>query len=574
MRTTLRIAAVAIAIAGFVDPAIARRVRAPLSVQFRLPAASHPDFSRAEALRAELATAIREIASVDGASAPHAIVAIGDAQIGALERARVFSVALPDPRPWASITAISVPRRTVLGQTAIITAVTRGVGLAGRASTATLELRGAAPIGTISHTWTKDEESFDARFSFAPPGPGVHRVRINVSTAGVAGAAAADAVVVVGAEPLRILVFESRPSWPVTFVRRSLEGDALFDVASSVRSSRPVVTLSSGAPASLRALDVDRYDVLVIGSLDELQTSDLDVLDRFVMERGGTLILLPDRQVSRSVRDRFDLPALDEALLEKPVDVKAAPGGLKASELLVPPTADAGVQPLASVQHGNGYRPLVFALDRGAGRIVFSGALDAWRYRAATFDAFWRSLVADAALAAPPKLDVAVEPAVARPGDMVKLTVDVRATEIEQDLSARRVPPITAMLTSESGSDEPIRLWPSTRAGTFDARLHAPAEGRYTVTASAGGTSSSVPLLIAKDVIHARRGIDRAAAYAARATGGAVLDDPGELVLALSTIDAGTEERTSHPMRSPWWIAPFSLILCAEWALRRRSGLK
>lgn len=574
MRVALRIAAVAIAIAGLVDPAIARRVQAPLSVRFRLPAPSHPDFSRAEALRRDLGSAIQEIATVDGAAAPHAIVAIGDAEIGDVEGARVFSMPLADRRPSASMIATSVPRRTVLGQNAVVTARVRGLGLVGRTSAFNLQLRGAS-IATVEHTWAKEDEEFEARFSFPPAGPGVHRVRIEARTAGLPEPAVADAVIVVGAEPLRILVFESRPSWPVTFVRRSLEADALFDVASAVRSSRPVVTLSDRAPASLRALDVERYDALVVGSLDELRDPDFDALDRFVTGRGGTLILLPDRRVPETIRRRFDLPALDEALLEKPVDANGHVGALKASELLLPPPGLDGMHSLAEVQHGQSDRPVVMSFERGAGRIVFSGALDAWRYRASTgFDAFWRSLIADAALAAPPKLDVVVEPALAHPGDAVKVTVDVRATEVAQDGSARGVPPISARLTSDGGSDGPIRLWPSTRVGTFEARLRAPAARRYTVAVSAAGTSTSAPWLIADDVVHATRPVDRAAAHAAHATGGAVLSDPGDIARALSAIETGTEERSTHPMRSPWWIGPFSLLLCAEWSLRRRSGLK
>jgi hypothetical protein len=31
---------------------------------------------------------------------------------------------------------------------------------------------------------------------------------------------------------------------------------------------------------------------------------------------------------------------------------------------------------------------------------------------------------------------------------------------------------------------------------------------------------------------------------------------------------------TVHPMRSAWWIVPFAGLLCAEWMLRRRQGLR
>jgi hypothetical protein len=34
------------------------------------------------------------------------------------------------------------------------------------------------------------------------------------------------------------------------------------------------------------------------------------------------------------------------------------------------------------------------------------------------------------------------------------------------------------------------------------------------------------------------------------------------------------ERRDTRPMRSPWWIIPFAGCICAEWALRRRAGLR
>ena len=48
-----------------------------------------------------------------------------------------------------------------------------------------------------------------------------------------------------------------------------------------------------------------------------------------------------------------------------------------------------------------------------------------------------------------------------------------------------------------------------------------------------------------------------------------------ELVAALTRIDTGATDETTRPMRSPWWIVPFALLLCAfgllaQFALGRR----
>ena len=63
-------------------------------------------------------------------------------------------------------------------------------------------------------------------------------------------------------------------------------------------------------------------------------------------------------------------------------------------------------------------------------------------------------------------------------------------------------------------------------------------------------------------------------AYAAVATGGAVAMDPDEVARLAKKIDTGVEERTTYPMRSWWWMLPFTGLLCVEWTVRRRSGLK
>jgi hypothetical protein len=48
----------------------------------------------------------------------------------------------------------------------------------------------------------------------------------------------------------------------------------------------------------------------------------------------------------------------------------------------------------------------------------------------------------------------------------------------------------------------------------------------------------------------------------------------GELSAALVAATGGEVlPRRWHPMRSPWWIIPFALLLGYEWWARRRRGL-
>jgi hypothetical protein len=40
-----------------------------------------------------------------------------------------------------------------------------------------------------------------------------------------------------------------------------------------------------------------------------------------------------------------------------------------------------------------------------------------------------------------------------------------------------------------------------------------------------------------------------------------------------TTYPARTVTRAVHPMRSPWWVVAFAVLLCGEWAIRRKRGL-
>ena len=65
----------------------------------------------------------------------------------------------------------------------------------------------------------------------------------------------------------------------------------------------------------------------------------------------------------------------------------------------------------------------------------FPSPRDAARYRAdpnSTFTRFWRQTVSEAALAAPPRLDASVNPAVVRPAEPSRLTVRLRHTEFSE----------------------------------------------------------------------------------------------------------------------------------------------
>lgn len=573
MRLVLRALAVGIAFAGLIDPALARRAPAPLAVEVRLPEPSHPGFARADALGRELLAASGETIVVDGWREPQAIVAIGDAEIDPAPGAPVFYIPVDVPPPAITIRSFEAPPWSPPGQAVEVTGRLAARGMAGQRTTIALHLHGA-PVATVVHEWTSDDEVFDARLAFAPTATGAQRVTL-VAHAGTGGDPVADALIKVRDQPLRVLAFDARPTWPVTFARRSLEADGMFEVAATSRSSRPVATIAGGAPGVLGALDVNRYDAVLVGALDELSSPELRALDRFVSERGGTLVLAPDRRIPAAVARQLGLPDAREVLLDRPVELQGA-AGVRASELLLLPH-DARASVIASAPQAGGARPAVALFHRGEGQIIVCGLMDAWRFRGddgGVFDDFWRSLMAGAALASRPPIDLRIERAVARPGDSIEVTVQLRPGDVKASGGAVATEAVEASLITGDGRQEMIRLWPGARAGLFEGRIHAPAAGGHTVRAAAGGSSVEAPLLTADDVVQPARARAAAWRHAAAAPGGAVVASPEDARRALAARPAGEIDETVRPMRSPWWIVPFAGLLCAEWTLRRRSGLK
>jgi hypothetical protein len=268
----------------------------------------------------------------------------------------------------------------------------------------------------------------------------------------------------------------------------------------------------------------------------------------------------------------------DEVLVEAPIDLKTDTGAtFRASELAIPRDGLRAADTLASTAADKDARPVIVAWPAGIGSVVFSGALDAWRYRATTgegFARFWRARVADAALAAPARLQVSLRPEVARPGEEVTLHARLRPTELIESAGRTSVPAVRATAVSTDTQEE-IRVWPTAEAGVFEGRLRTRTAGTIDVhvTADNGAVGDEI-LTVADDVAHPDGEGQRSLDLVAAATGGVAVTaaDLGPLEQHLRNLPAMTAAAPWHPTRSPWFIVAFVALACSEWALRRRRG--
>jgi hypothetical protein len=567
-----RALAVALGIVGVVDPVWQTTDRSPRAVELQLEPGAD-----AMGVKARLEQALRDEVTFSADHAPVARVVVGDALPPTVDRIPTSFVSLaPESTINTRVVAVAEPAAAMPGWRTAVTAVIEGRGVAGSTSGVVLE-RSGVELGRTEHKWTGTDERASVTIPFVPPSEGPARLSLRVlplEGERIEGDNVADVRAVVRARRLKVLVHEARPSWIAAFVRRVLEANPAFDVSASVAASKGLAVNAGAAPARLRQLD--EFETVLVGAPEDLTSADVDALETFVRRRGGAVVLLPDRRPSgpyvRLLRSR----EFDEVLIETPVTAQGQEGALQASELALPRGSIASPDVLASVEREGGRRAVVFGAPLGDGRVVFSGAMDAWRFRAADetgFARFWTSTVAGLALSAPPRLDLSAYPGIVKPGDFVGVRLRLRRSELNDSASRVDVPAVRARLIAASGTEELIRLWPGAEPGVFEGRVKIPEVGTFDVSASSGAATADTVVIAAADVRTPDDGDARRGAIAA-ATGGVHVGAQNlePLVRSLRALTPARASRDAHPARSVWFVAAFAALLGAEWTMRRRAG--
>jgi hypothetical protein len=580
----LRCSAILIALAGAIDPAhTSNRIGKP---NVAVVAVDPSDSALADGVAGSLAK--RFTVSRAASSAVDASIVVGDRLPS---DAQDFSSRMPvlavnserDGR--AMIEAASAPAAAPSGSRVPVDASIRMSGARGR--TLDIALRaGPVIVDRFSRVVASDDERIATELGFVPPTVGASPLRVSATLRGSRDTAVADLAVDVRDQRWSVLFFDPRPSWMSTFARRAVERDARFVVASRVVTSRGVSTEAGRPPARLDDLALLKlFDAVVVGSPESLTDRDVAGLEAFMRRRGGSVVLLLDRRAPGPFDRITGVEAWSADSLSRAVSILASgdTAGLRATELAFPRRRPVGASSVAltsgaRVDSLNG-RAAIWRLPVGSGRLIVSGALDAWRYRdraVSSFDRFWRTTIANAASESPSPIDVVVASPASRPGQRTLVRVSVRDVALSSTPSMRAS--VAASLQSTSGETvAPVRLWPSGSPGELEGEVTAPeGDGVYRIVVTGDGARGDAPIVVSSDARHPTPD-DRdllaawAAAHGARALSSSQIGElPSALIGAIHPIDRA---ETWHPMRSVWWIVPFALLLSAEWWMRRRRGL-
>jgi hypothetical protein len=574
-RLALRAFAIAIAIAALIDPAItSKRSTKPdvvvLAGDSVRDAALADDIARRVAktytvTRGPLTGAAATI--VAGRSLSARTVSTG---------APVFAVTPGIDRPSLSITSLDAPSVAPALSRVRVEATVHVTGARGK--NVELSLRDSAvSFDHATRPISRDDDTLHVGLTFIPTEAGPTTIRFIAHVDGTPDAAG-DASIDVHAQRWTVLFYDPRPSWMSTFVRRAIERDPRFVVTSRVVTSRGVSTDAGDPPGHLDDLSaLGLFDAVVVGAPRALSGNDVAGLEAFLRRRGGSVVLLLDDRDPGPVDRLIGVTAwttfADNQLMSSAM-VDNDSLALQSTNRISPSKLPAGAAAIAGLGE-----PVVWREPVGAGTLVVSGALDAWRFRdpaMSSFDRFWQTTIGDAASRASAPIELGASHSIVAPGE--RFDVDATLRDETFDSGARAVGPLevraTVGPTPDSGAA--IHIWPRGQ-GKLAGRIRAAAKpGLYYVAMSVGGRHARLPFVVAPDSRRVVSGAEARLVDLVHATRGEILpasqlDRLPSLLAAAVRVEPHMV--TWHPMRSGWWIIPFVLALSAEWWLRRRRGL-
>lgn len=580
-RSAFRLLAVMLAVAALADPVVSRTLatRQPVTLAIMIEtehgsdAAPVAEGRRAAAVQLQSALAadydveVRELAPRDRTAACPAeggciLISSGAVPMRLTAGARVIG-AVQVGGDVRGIDRIEAPETASIHEAPVVRVHLRRQSAG--ATSAVQILDDAIAVGEASHQWIAGDPAVRALdVHWVPVAAGIRRLHV-VATSGDGVVSHGEIAVEVEDQPAPVLLYEPQSGWMGTFVRRALNGDPRLRLDAITRVA-PGVVVGSAAPRTLARADLDRVHAVVVSVPGELTESEVALLEGFARVRGGSVVLVLDERPSGPVT-RLLPPILAE---RRHAEARAV-GTLHASELVAFDASDPAVSIIAIGDAG----AIVVSRATGRGRVIASGALDAWRYRGTdgNFNRFWGSLVVAASVAAGPALRVTLPQRLLHPGDEAPFIVEWQPlTATASEVAAR------AHVTC---GDEParfVRLWPGARAGTFEGRVSADVTGRCRLGAELlepAGLTQTAELAIADDARLLPPPGDLEASM--HAAGAVVVDADDAHALAARVAEqlpVTYAPRDAHPLRSPVWFVPFALALCAEWWLRRRRALR
>jgi hypothetical protein len=580
LERVLRAGALLIAVLAAIDPAWSRT--APVRPRVVVLHASEADRALAAQV-AETLAPLFEVSRTDDISAAAYVIAGTDVREGwqPPEGAAVFSIAPDAGQQAVRILDVTAATEVSIDSVASVGVLVEARGTGNRDVTVAVSVDGVRRQEAAARL-TGDQAQAAVPLTFVPSRLGLARVRVDASVAG-SGTASAEVAIHVTNRVWRVLVFDGRPTYPSTFVRRALEADPRFAVIARSVTSRGAAVESGAPPVSLgNAAELAAFDLVVVGAPETLGSSEAAALNRYLRDRHGAVILLPEGIGGALVPGLTGVARWREDRRPAVVRIGTGDEAWTASEFVWPDPWPALATPLATPEDSAASRrtadvaPPVWQMPVGGGRLVVSSAIDGWRSRAGVssgYSAFWRLTAATAANATPARVQVELGERLVIPGAPVAVSVQDFASA-----SGAAPPALSARIVDVNGASTPARLWPGASTRLWRGMFRAPdVPGRYRFEVSTGGGASGVAEFVVDDADRLRTVSEGngLAPLAAATHRGATMpaSELGALpARIMQAVPPSQAPQRRHPMREVWWLVPFTLCAAGEWWLRRRRG--
>ena len=586
VRVGLRSIAIAIALLAAIDPALTsnRASKPDISV---LSANSEADSALSRKVAERLARSFTVLRVPFTASAATVLVGSFVPHNAITITGPAFFVTPDTAVSLANVEHVLVPAAAALDARVPVSAIVRVQKANGKQVELSLLSNGSV-VDRVTRTISGDDVRLDVPLSYVPTAPGPAALRVTASIKDNANRSSADVVLNVRRQQWAVLFFDARPSWMSTFVRRAVERDPRFAATSRIVTSTNVSTDAGKPPGTLDDPSVvDLYDAVVIGAPEALGERDVQGLESFLRRRGGSVVLLFDGNKGGKYERLAEFTPFINTTNSQPAviaDVSGDSLAMRTTEWMWPTRLPTGATVLAYSDAKNANasarRPVVYTSPAGAGRVIVSGALDAWKFRdnaQSGFEKFWQQTIGAAAASSPPAIDIELPDGPAEPGEEVSITVTSRAAALAEMRGGATVrAEVAVALVTDSGRTA-IRVWPTGTPGTFRGAFRAPGvPGAYSVIAAANGSTGARPLLVSRNVRSGNLSEPGLVSAFASAHGGTVVtaEQLADLPAVLErTVQPVVRRVVWHPMRSVWWLLPFAATVSLEWFLRRRRGL-
>ena len=248
-----------------------------------------------------------------------------------------------------------------------------------------------------------------------------------------------------------------------------------------------------------------------------------------------------------------------------------------ATALVVDEAADARLK-----RDGKGM-PLLASQFVGAGRVVFCGVDETYRWRSIfedAYDRYWvkgiRFLFEGRIHAGNSRMQLRISDEKVELGDAITITASAK----DEQMQPMMAPALEVAVTRDGAPMEPLQLVAQPeQPGVYQLELRPQQLGVYRIVAATpGGKAVELPFQVAPAQIETEGPVDRAELAAiASCNGGRLFDTPQQLLQALDEIpsrNAVDTFRTPHPMWDGWFtVAVVLSALTAEWLLRKRFNL-